>query len=141
MINNIIPLNKTLPAIQVVSIVDKIISHSQNMERIKQNYHLAQKEIKSRFNIEMKRLENDISRFKEKSKQQREHFKYGHKERMKMLNSVDKLSKEISKSNNPQVCKILENALLGLLEQYEKNQSQFVGYYSKNKEVSYKGDQ
>ncbi len=136
----IIPTMKTLPAVQILELGQVILSHVSNMERIKREYQLNKLEMKQRFHVEIKSLEQDFQRFKKMAKLQKQYFEQGHTERMKMLKIAERIAKSLNKTTDVRMAEILNVTLGALLNEYGESRQKQVGYFGTPKQLEIGGD-
>jgi N-glycosylase/DNA lyase len=136
----IVPVLKSLPPVQIVELAGVVLNHFSTMKSIEADYRLAKKEMRYRYKVEMQNLHLDMERFITMARLQKKQFEAGHRERMKMLTTVELLSREIAKSRDPQMSRILGGILSQLLEKFGENQSIYVGHHTNNAQIALRGE-
>jgi len=137
---NLTPVTKTIPAVAIFDFVGKILSHSENMDRMKKEYTIAKRQLDYKYKIEQQNLMTNMEQFKSMIKMQRAYFDGYHKERLKLLKSIDRLSAKLCQIEDKYVIEVLKNSLELLLEAYSNNHRNHVHFIGERKSIEYKGE-
>lgn len=124
----IVPVLKNLPAIEIISFAEMLLSHSAKMKQIEKEYGLAKKEMKYRYQLQQQALDHDLARFKTMAKLQKNRFKQGHVERMKLLKAVQNIAKGMAIAPNTEMQKMLKESMELLLKRYENNRDKEIDF-------------
>lgn len=132
---------KTLPVVSIIEVATIVLQHTQRMRQIENEYNIAKKEMKYRFDIEMKSLENNMKQFKKMAKLQKRHFEIGHRERMELLGTIDKMASAISSVKSPVIIRELNATITLLVGSYQDNLNSRVSFLENKAETQLIGGQ
>ncbi len=122
------PVLKNLPVVQIIEVANTFLNHSEKMKQIRNEYRLAKSEMKRQYALQRQALDNDLSKFKEMAKLQSQHFREGHVERIKLLQTVQDLSKAIAHSPDIQLTQELKGIMELVLQHYQKNRENNIDF-------------
>lgn len=120
-----------LPTIIVkesLGIIDSLLNHSARIKEIDNNYAVAKKQMRYAYDAEVKRIENDMNMFKLQIKTYSKNSNNNHKERILILKQAHEITLKICEVKDMDICKMLNDQVIVLLNIYEKNNQQNIHF-------------
>jgi hypothetical protein len=109
-------------------IIDAIFNHSTRMKEMENQYKLAKKQLDYAYDIEVKRVQNDLEMFQMKISAYIQNINNHHTERMAILQNAHDLTLKIASLENREVAKTLSKTVSDYLKLYENNSQQNIGF-------------
>ena len=131
MLKNLIPTPQTLPVTVVtesISAIGAILNHSSKMKQMNYDYKLAKSQMDYAYDIEIKKIEQDILAFENMINLSKQNFHNQHIERMHIIDKAFNLSLEILNITDIKKCELLTKQVDKLLNMYERNNQENRAY-------------
>ena len=120
------------PVVQLGNLVGRILDHSQRMDQISKEYKLTKRKMIQEHQLQMQRLNNEMSYFREMAQLQAQQFEYTHHERMQVTEVMNNVSIGMREAKNAQIIHALQEAMGMLLEQLSHSRETHINFLEYN---------
>ena len=120
------------PVVQLGSLVGRILDHSQRMDQISKEYKLTKRKMNQAHQLQMQRLNDDMSYFREMAHLQAQQFKHTHQERMQLTEVMNNVSLGMREAKNAQIIQALQETMQILLDQLSDSREKHIDFLEYN---------